>query len=86
VYTLQQNYPNPFNPATNIEFQIPMSGFVTLKVYDALGREVTTLVNEQMTVGSYKATFDGKGIASGIYFYRLHVGNFIEMKKMLLIK
>lgn len=85
-FSLSQNYPNPFNPTTNIEFQIPQNGFVTLKVYDALGREAATLVNEQMNGGSYKTTFDGNGLASGIYFYRLVAGNYSEFKKMNLIK
>lgn len=83
---LSQNYPNPFNPTTNIEFQIPLSGFVTLKVYDAMGREVATLVNEQMNVGSYKTAFNGARLSSGVYFYRLKVGSFFETKRMLLLK
>ncbi|MFA6980345.1 MAG: T9SS type A sorting domain-containing protein [Ignavibacteriaceae bacterium] len=86
AYTLQQNYPNPFNPTTNIEFQIPQSGFVTLKVFDVLGREITTLVNEEQKAGSYSVQFNAAKLASGMYFYKLQAGNNIETKRMLLMK
>ncbi|MFA5832693.1 MAG: T9SS type A sorting domain-containing protein [Bacteroidota bacterium] len=86
IFTLKQNYPNPFNPTTTIEFQIPQNGFVTLKVYDVLGREAATLVHEQMNIGSYKTSFNGTGLASGVYFYRLQIGKFVEMKIMTLLK
>jgi hypothetical protein len=95
-FKLEQNYPNPFNPSTKIKFTIPASdspllggarcGLVTLKVYDVLGKEVATLVNEEKPAGSYEVDFDGKDIASGIYFYQLKAGKYIETKKMVLIK
>lgn len=86
VYSLGQNYPNPFNPVTNIKFSIPQTGLVKLVVYDILGREVYTLVNETKTAGSYVVDFNASFLASGAYFYRLEAGNFVETKKMLLIK
>lgn len=85
-YSLNQNYPNPFNPVTNLEFRIPESGFVSLKVFDILGNEVVTLINENMLPGSYKTEFDGSNFASGMYFYKLESGNFQETKRMILIK
>jgi len=85
-YTLQQNFPNPFNPSTNIRYELPKSGFVKLVVFDALGREVETLVNEKQTAGTYEATFNASQYSSGIYFYRLTTDNFIETKKMILLK
>jgi hypothetical protein len=86
VYSLAQNYPNPFNPTTNISYKIPESGFVSLKVYDALGREVATLVNEVKPAGNYLVNFNAAGLASGIYFYRLKTGNFTQNHKMILLK
>jgi len=85
-YALSQNYPNPFNPTTNIKFAIPQSGFVTLKVYNMLGKEVASLVNGNLTAGSYDIDFNALTLSSGIYFYRLESGNFVETKKMMLIK
>ena len=85
-YLLRQNYPNPFNPATAITYQIPRTGFVTLKVYDVLGREVATLVNEEKPAGSYEMQFTANGLTSGIYFYQLNTGNYSETKKMILLK
>jgi len=92
-FSLYQNYPNPFNPSTKIKFTIPsvtLSGaegsLVTLKVYDVLGNEIATLVNEEKPVGEYEVEFDGKGLTSGVYFYQLKSENFIETKKMLLMK
>ena len=85
-YELSQNYPNPFNPVTNIQFDIPKEGFVTLKVYDILGREVRNIVNEFKQAGSYIVSFDGSALASGIYFYRLESGNFIQVKRMIILK
>jgi hypothetical protein len=89
-YQLYQNYPNPFNPATTINYQIPKTGFVTLKVYDILGKEIATLVNEQKTQGRYSVKFDASsaagGLASGVYFYQLRAGDFIQTKKMILLK
>ncbi len=85
-FGLKQNYPNPFNPSTKIEFQIPSSAFVELKVFDLLGREVATLANEEMQPGNYETTFDGEGLASGVYFYRLQAGEFGQTRKLLLQK
>ena len=80
------NYPNPFNPTTVISYTVPMDGMVTLKVYDVLGREVETLVNQNRKAGRYEVTFDGSRLASGVYFYRLIVGSHTITKKMLMIK
>lgn len=85
-YDLSQNYPNPFNPATNIKFALPKSGFVTLKVYDIVGREVATLVNEQLSAGTYEHNFNASAFTSGVYFYKLEAGDFSEIKKMMLVK
>jgi hypothetical protein len=85
-YTLSQNYPNPFNPSTTINFAIPNSEFVTLKVYNILGSEVATLVNETLSSGSYRFNFDAADLASGIYLYELNAGNFREIKKMNFLK
>jgi photosystem II stability/assembly factor-like uncharacterized protein len=85
-YALEQNYPNPFNPTTTIKYQIPELSFVTLRVYDVLGNEVAALINQEKSAGSYEVEFNGNELTSGIYFYRLQAGFFIETKKMLLIK
>ena len=94
-YELQQNYPNPFNPSTSIQYAISSTQFVTLKVYDLLGREVATLVNEEKPAGSYNVEFRmqnlptgqaGLELSSGIYFYKLQAGDFVETKKMILLK
>lgn len=85
-FQLNQNYPNPFNPSTKIDFSIPSTGLVQLKVYNVLGQEVATLVNENMTVGSHSVTFDASRLASGIYLYKLVTGNFVSTKKMVLLK
>ena len=81
-----QNYPNPFNPKTKIKYQIPELSFVRLKVYDVLGSEIETLVNEEKPAGNYEVKFDATNLPSGIYFYRLHTGDYISTKKMVLIK
>ncbi|MBK6913705.1 MAG: T9SS type A sorting domain-containing protein [Ignavibacteriales bacterium] len=85
-FTLLQNYPNPFNPSTTIKFQVPNSSFVNLKVYDILGRKVATLVNEEKPVGSYEVNFDASQLSSGIYFYKLQAGSYVETKKMTLLR
>jgi hypothetical protein len=95
-FGLSQNYPNPFNPITNFEYRISNSEFVSLKVYDVLGNEIATLVNEEKPAGEYKVQFDISnlsggisakgGYASGVYFYQLKAGNYIETKKMVLLK
>ena len=85
-FKLFQNYPNPFNPSTTIAYQIPKEGFVTLKVYDVLGREIMTLVNENKQVGKYYVEFIANQLPSGAYFYRLNYGEFTQIIKMLLLK
>ena len=86
AYQLEQNYPNPFNPSTVIKYSIPEAGFVTLKVFNLLGQEVATLVNNEQATGVYQATFDASQLSSGIYFYSLETKNFTSTKKMLLMK
>ena len=81
-----QNYPNPFNPSTVIKWQMPESNFVSLKIYDVLGNEIADLVNEEKPAGSYGLEFDASGLSSGTYFYRIESGNYIETKKMILLK
>jgi hypothetical protein len=85
-YRLEQNYPNPFNPSTRIQFQVQSSEFVSLKLYDLLGREVATLVSEEMKPGRYERRLDGSGLASGVYIYRLQAGGFIQSRKLLLLR
>ena len=85
-FTLSQNYPNPFNPATMIEYAIPQNSLVTLKVYNILGQEVASLVNQEQKASSYTVNFDASRLASGIYFYKLQAGSFSVTKKMLLLK
>jgi hypothetical protein len=94
AYSLEQNYPNPFNPSTKIRYSIPIiiysetnqSTQITLKVYDVLGNEVATLVNEEKSAGSYEVKFDTAGLSSGIYFYKMQAGDYVEIKKMVLVK
>ena len=83
---MSQNYPNPFNPVTKISFEIPKSGLVTLKVYDILGKEVTTLVNEVKTPGNYIVDFNASSLPSGIYFYKITSSDFSCVNKMMLLK
>jgi len=85
-FALYQNYPNPFNPSTTIQYQIPQSGNVTLKVYDLLGEEIRTLVNEEKVAGNYEINFEASALKSGVYFYTLQAYNFRDTKKMILIK
>jgi hypothetical protein len=86
TYALRQNYPNPFNPATHIEFNMPVQGFVSLKVFNVLGKEVNTLVNQNLKTGVYLVDFDASALPSGVYFYRLQTELFTETKKMILLK
>jgi hypothetical protein len=83
---LFQNYPNPFNPSTTIKYELPKSSIVRLGVYDMLGREVSVLVNERRDAGVHEVTFDASGFSSGVYFFRLQAGDFIESKKLILLK
>ncbi len=85
-FKLFQNYPNPFNPSTRIQYAVSSLQFVSLKVYDVLGNEITTLVNEEKPIGSYEVEFNASSLPSGVYFYQLNAGSFIETKKMILIK
>ncbi|HTY58293.1 MAG TPA: T9SS type A sorting domain-containing protein, partial [Bacteroidota bacterium] len=86
AFALEQNYPNPFNPSTTIEFSIPLTAQVQLRVYNILGQEVATLVNETLKVGRHSVTFDASRLATGIYMYKITAGNFVSTKKMLLLK
>jgi hypothetical protein len=85
-FSLEQNYPNPFNPSTRISYTIAQSGLVTLKVYDVLGKEVASLVDEMKEAGSYTADFNASNLANGAYFYKLQAGNFSQVKSMMLLK
>ncbi|MBE2217640.1 MAG: T9SS type A sorting domain-containing protein [Ignavibacteria bacterium] len=85
-FKLSQNYPNPFNPTTKINFSIPKSDYVSLRVYDMLGREVKVLVNGPLTAGEYETDFDAKGLSSGMYYYSLRSGDYVDVKKMVLVK
>jgi hypothetical protein len=85
-YSIEQNFPNPFNPATRINFSIPNEGLVTLNVYNSLGQQVATLLNESKPAGTYQVDFDGAYLSSGIYFYQITSGNFTQTKKMILMK
>lgn len=86
VYKLEQNYPNPFNPSTIIKFAVPERIPVLIKIYDILGAEVLTLVNEELDVGWYERTFNASQMATGIYIYRMCAGNYVNTKKMVMIK
>lgn len=81
-----QNYPNPFNPSTTIKYSLPEDGKVHIKIYDITGREIRTIVNEVKTSGNYLVEFKTSGLSSGIYFYRIHAGDFIQTPKMVLVK
>jgi hypothetical protein len=85
-FALEQNYPNPFNPTTNVTFEMKVNGPVSLKIFDVLGREVETLMNEEKLLGTYKIAWDASRFASGIYFYRLSAGEFSQVRKMVLMK
>ena len=85
-FSLEQNYPNPFNPATIINYSVPKTAFVTIKIYDILGREIKTIVNEEKIAGNYSVQFNGTGLSSGIYFYRMKSGDFVQTKKLVLLK
>jgi Secretion system C-terminal sorting domain len=86
TYKLEQNYPNPFNPSTMIDYSIKNDGMVTIKIYDILGREVKTLIDEYKPAGNYKVNFDASSLTSGVYLYKLISGKFVDVKKMILLK
>jgi hypothetical protein len=85
-FNLSNNYPNPFNPSTNISYTIPERGNVSLKIFDLLGGEVAQLVNGEIEAGSYNVSFNAANLPSGIYFYRLQAGDFVQTRKMILLK
>jgi hypothetical protein len=85
-FGLSQNYPNPFNPATTISFSLPSKSFVSLKIFDLLGREVASIVSEEMSAGTFSRQWNAAKMSSGIYFYRLQAGLFTETKRLLLLK
>jgi hypothetical protein len=85
-FSLNQNYPNPFNPESKIKFDIPQNSFTQLTVFDAAGRQVKTLVNQELNAGSYIVSFEGHELRSGVYFYKLSAGEFSETRKMILVK
>jgi len=85
-YRLYQNYPNPFNPSTTIRFSLPQRSHVTLRVLDVLGREVATLVDGELNPGQHSVVFDAKNLPSGVYFYRLTAGPFVQQQKMIVVK
>lgn len=85
-FILHQNYPNPFNPSTSINYELPITGDVNLKIFDMTGKEIATLVNERQNAGNYTVQFNGNNFASGVYFYRIKAGEISHVKKMILIK
>ena len=85
-YSLHQNFPNPFNPTTNIQFTIPKTEFVSLKIYNLLGQEISTLFSEKLKSGTYQYTLDASSLASGVYLYHLQAGEYVETKKMILLQ
>ncbi|MBK7227912.1 MAG: T9SS type A sorting domain-containing protein [Ignavibacteriales bacterium] len=86
AFQLEQNYPNPFNPSTKISWQSAVSGHQTLKIYDVLGNEVATLIDEYRVAGNYEIDFDATGLSSGVYFYKLIIADYSSTKKMILMK
>ena len=86
LYELSQNYPNPFNPSTNIQFSIPQASDVQLEVFNLLGQKVQTLVSGKLNAGMHTVNFDASSLSSGVYLYRIRAGNFVQTKRMLLIK
>lgn len=85
-YVLRQNFPNPFNPLTNIIYSLPKNGFITLKIYDILGNEIATLVNEEQSAGQHQVIFDGSNLSSGVYFYKIQTEEFAQTKKLILVR
>jgi hypothetical protein len=85
-FALRQNYPNPFNPATMIRYQLAKNSKISLKIYDISGREITTLIDKNQPAGEYSVNFDARGLASGVYIYRLQAGSFEQTRKMMLLR
>jgi len=85
-YTLSQNYPNPFNPSTKINFSLPQTGKVVITLFDALGRKVKDIVDQEFAVGNHSLNFDASNLTSGVYFYRLQSDNFVQTRKMVLLR
>ncbi|HEY6436739.1 MAG TPA: T9SS type A sorting domain-containing protein, partial [Ignavibacteriaceae bacterium] len=85
-FSLSQNYPNPFNPSTRINYSVPFTSFIKIKLYDILGNEVATLVNEEKPAGVYEISFDASRLSSGVYFYQLKADSFVETRKMILLR
>jgi hypothetical protein len=85
-FSLEQNFPNPFNPGTTIRFSLPRKTRTSLKVFDLLGREVALLVDQEMAAGTYEVPFDGKRLSSGVYYYRLQTGEYLQSRKFLLLR
>ena len=85
-YSLSQNYPNPFNPVTAFNFDVPKESYVRITVYNLLGKEVAVLAHDLIKAGKYRITWNAEGFSSGVYFYRIEAGNFIDSKKMVLVK
>ena len=85
-FSLSQNYPNPFNPTTSIEYSVPSSEYVSLKIYDIIGNEVATLVNEQKSAGNYEVKFNASSLTTGMYIYKINAGSFTKVRKMMLVK
>jgi len=85
-FSLDQNYPNPFNPSTTVPFYLPSRSFVSLKIFDLLGKEISTLVSEELSAGNYSRQWNAESFPSGVYFYRLQAGSFTETKKLLLLR
>ncbi|MCW8811038.1 MAG: T9SS type A sorting domain-containing protein, partial [Ignavibacteriaceae bacterium] len=86
TYSLEQNYPNPFNPSTKIKYSVPQSSQVQIKIFDVLGNEIETLVNEEKRAGTYEINWNAINLPSGVYFYQLRAGEFVSTKKMILLK
>ena len=85
-YFLSNNFPNPFNPSTTLKYSIPKESAVIIKVYDILGKEIETLVNEEKPIGTYEVTWNAENLSSGVYFYCLQAGDFVQTKKLILLK
>ena len=85
-FILHQNYPNPFNPTTNIKYDVPKASYVELTIYNILGKEITTLVNEKLNAGSYEVDWNASGYPSGVYFYKMVADDYVNVKKMILLK